>query len=197
MTAFLFWQGELGDRHVLVLEGRRVTVGRGAGSDVWLGWDEQVSRVHATLARTGPAWAVVDDGLSANGTFCNGERIRGRGRLADGDELRFGRTLVRFRDPGVPELAPTVVEPRVQLGDSERRVLVALCRPYRDGAAFVTPPTNREIAAEVFLGVDAVKARLAAMFAKFGLGDLPQSQKRARLAELAFARGAVSWRDLV
>ena len=61
----------------------------------------KVSRVHATLERAGPAWTVVDDGLSANGSFCNGERVQGRRRLADGDELRFGRTAIVFREPVV------------------------------------------------------------------------------------------------
>jgi hypothetical protein len=195
-AAFLAWREEPGHQRILPLAGARVTVGRAPGSDLWLGWDEQVSRVHATLVRAGPAWAVVDEGLSANGTFRNGERVHGRGRLADGDELRFGRTLVTFRAPGEPDVPATVVEPRVPLCDTERRVLVALCRPYRDETAFATPATNLEIAAEVFLGVDAVKARLAAMFAKFGLGDLRPSQKRTRLAELAFRTGAVSKRDL-
>ena len=34
----------------------------------------------------------MDDGLSRNGTFVNGERLSGRRRLTDGDTLRFGGT---------------------------------------------------------------------------------------------------------
>ena len=56
----------------------------------------------------------------------------------------------------------------MHLSETQRRVLVALCRPFRDGSAFATPATNQEIAAEVFLGVDAVKTHLRALFAKFG-----------------------------
>jgi FHA domain-containing protein len=196
--AFLFWREDRGAQRILRLERTRVTVGRAAGSDIWLAWDERVSRVHATLERTGPAWTVLDAGLSSNGTFRNGERVLGRGRLADGDELRFGRTLVVFRAPAAPQGTTTVTEHEnaVALSQTERRVLVALCRPYRDGTAFATPATNLAIAAEVFLGVDAVKARLGAMFVKFGLTDLPQCQKRMRLAELAFDTGAVTRRDL-
>ena len=33
-------------------------------------------------------WTVVDDGLSRNGTYVNGERIHGRRRLVDGDTPR-------------------------------------------------------------------------------------------------------------
>jgi DNA-binding NarL/FixJ family response regulator len=84
----------------------------------------------------------------------------------------------------------------LKLSDTQRRVLIALCRPFRDGTAFATPATNQEIASEVFLGVDAVKMHLRALSAKFELGDLPQNQKRARLAERALQLGVVNTRDL-
>jgi pSer/pThr/pTyr-binding forkhead associated (FHA) protein len=77
----------------------RCTVGRSLGADVCLSWDEDVSRVHADLQRMGDEWVLVDEGLSRNGTFVNGDRIDGRRMLCDGDELRFGRTLVSFRAP--------------------------------------------------------------------------------------------------
>ena len=83
----------------------------------------------------------------------------------------------------------------MQLTDTQRRVLIALCRPYRDGG-FATPATNQEIAAEVFLSVDAVKMHLRTLFGRFALGELPQNQKRARLAECALQSGMISHRDL-
>jgi len=83
----------------------------------------------------------------------------------------------------------------VPLTEMQRRVLISLCRPYRDGA-YATPATNREIAGELFLSVDAVKLHLRAMFAKFGLGELAQNQKRAALAEQALRSGAITHRDL-
>jgi len=49
-----------------------LTVGRGTGADVCLEWDAEVSRVHAELVRVGEDWAVVDDGLSRNGSLVNG-----------------------------------------------------------------------------------------------------------------------------
>jgi DNA-binding NarL/FixJ family response regulator len=75
-------------------------------------------------------------------------------------------------------------------------VLVALCRPFREGSEFARPATNRQIAEEVFLSVDAVKANLRALFETFEVGDLPQNQKRVRLAELALRSGVISPRDL-
>ena len=37
--------------------------------------------MHAALERVGDAWALIDDGLSHNGTWVNGERLIGRRRL--------------------------------------------------------------------------------------------------------------------
>jgi hypothetical protein len=198
--AFVLWRDGDGRQRILSLAHpvERVTVGRAPGSDLWLDFDVKVSRVHATLERAGPAWTVVDDGLSANGSFCNGERVQGRRRLTDGDELRFGRTPIVFREPVARQTESTaaVTEAQMHLSETQRRVLIALCRPFKDGSPYATPATNQEIAAEVFLGVDAVKTHLRALFAKFGIADLPQNQKRARLVELALRRGHVSQRDL-
>jgi len=143
---------------------------------------------------------VIDDGLSRNGTYVNGERVTTRQRLRDGDVVRAGSTVIVFRDPrsagfsdtriGATELAPPTVS------DAQRRVLLALCRPYKEPGPFTTPATNQDIASELFLSVEAVKTHLRALFAKFAVEDLPQNQKRARLIERAFQTGLVSERDL-
>lgn len=73
-------------------------------------------------------------------------------------------------------------EPR--LTETQRRILTALCRPCAEGSRYATPATNQEIAGEVYLSVDAVKAHLRALFRKFGVEELPHNQKRARLVEL-------------
>ncbi|MGZ4270343.1 MAG: FHA domain-containing protein [Solirubrobacteraceae bacterium] len=173
-------------------------VGRGPSCDLCLSWDEKVSRVHAQLEHLGDDWIVEDDGLSRNGTSVNGERLAGRHRLLDGDVLRFGRTEVAFRAPK-PLAAPTVVGSSVlppPLSDAQRRVLIALCRPYRHGDAYARPATNREIADELVLSVEAVKTHLRTLFQRFAIGDLAQNAKRTRLVEVAFKTGAVSARDL-
>ncbi len=74
-----------------------------------------------------------------------------------------------------------------QLTETQQRILGALVRPMREGSAYDTPATNREIADEVFLSIDAVKGHLRALYAKFYLADLPQNAKRARLAEIALS----------
>ena len=58
------------------------------------------------------------------------------------------------------ETRPADDSDRPELSATQRRVLVALCRPYRDGGAYARPATNRQIAEEVFLSVDAVKGHL-------------------------------------
>ena len=75
-------------------------------------------------------------------------------------------------------------------------MLVALCRPFKDDDGFAAPATNQQIAAELFLSVDAVKGHLRTLFAKFGVDELPQMQKRLRLAERAFQTGVVTEREL-
>jgi pSer/pThr/pTyr-binding forkhead associated (FHA) protein len=98
---FLVWLDSHGREHVLsLLDGwDKVTIGRGPSCDIGLPWDADVSRVHAEVVRVGDDWAVVDDGLSTNGTFVGGERVERRRRLHDGDQLRCGSTELRFRAP--------------------------------------------------------------------------------------------------
>jgi pSer/pThr/pTyr-binding forkhead associated (FHA) protein len=178
----------------------RATVGRASSTDVCLVWDTEVSRLHAELGRIGGDWTVSDDGLSRNGTHVNGERLLGRRRLHDGDVVRFGRTITVFRQPLAADITETDVASevlsRASLSEAQRRVLVALCRPFKEATGYVTPATNQQVADELFLSVDAVKTHLRALFGKFGIEDLPQNQKRIRLVELAVRGGIVTPRDL-
>jgi len=178
----------------------RVTVGRAPSTEIQLEWDTEVSRLHAELGCIGGDWTVSDDGLSRNGTHVNGQRIVGRRRLHDGDVVRFGRTAATYREPRIANITETEVASdvpdRASLSEAQRRVLIALCRPFKDGSGHVTPATNQEVASELFLSVDAVKTHLRSLFGKFGIEDLPQNQKRVRLVELALKSGVVTPRDL-
>jgi len=186
--------------HALEENGSPCTVGRRREMDLSLSWDSEVSGLHAELACAGGEWVIVDDGLSTNGTYVNGERVAGRHRLRDGDRIRVGRTVIAYNaslaSTAGTTVAATGLLASLRLTDTQRRVLVALCRPYRDGGAFATPASNQEIASEVFLSVDAVKMHLRGLFSKLELSKLPQNQKRARLAEFALQTGLISTRDL-
>ncbi len=179
----------------------RVTVGRSPQADVALTWDDEVSRLHAAIEWIGTHWTIVDDGLSRNGTFVNGERLAGRKRLRAGDRIRIGGALLTFHEFGsgiddVTRVSSGAIPTLRSLTETQRSVLVALCRPYKHSASFASPASNQQIAAELFLSVDAIKTHLRALFAKFGVEDLPQNQKRVRLAELALQSGVISERDL-
>ena len=155
---------------------------------------------------------LVDDGLSSNGTFVNEERLTGRRRLSDGDVLRFGSTTVTYRSPRAQ--SPRAQSPRAQpppphqrqsapatpgavsLSTTQRRVLVALCRPYRDRTGFATPATDQQIADELVLSLAEVKRHVRVLYAKFAIEGLPEAQARVRLAERAFAADMISERDL-
>jgi pSer/pThr/pTyr-binding forkhead associated (FHA) protein len=178
---------------------RRTTVGRRAEADLSIAWDGEVSGVHAELEPLGGEWTIVDDGLSRNGTFVNERRVRGRKRLRNEDRIRVGRTILAFRNGGAGGHLETVAgssSPAPVLTESQRRVLIALCRPYRDRVGFVTPATNREIAAEVPLGVDAIKKNLRILYQRLQLADQSPRTKRSLLAQRALELGLVSWREL-
>jgi Inner membrane component of T3SS, cytoplasmic domain/Bacterial regulatory proteins, luxR family len=173
----------------------RVTIGRRPERDIALEWDLEVSRLHATLERTGGDWTVADDRLSRNGSFLNGARLTGRQRLSHGDALRVGDTVLAFCDPQHGRSTVTVASDGTpvlaDLSETQRRVLVALCRPFNEGTGFATPATNRQIADELHLSVDAIKTHLRGLFRKFEIEHLPQNEKRARLVACAFQAGLV------
>jgi hypothetical protein len=180
-------------------EAERVSVGRLASSDLPLEWDVEVSRVHACFERVEHEWELVDDGHSRNGTSVNGERLSGRCRLKDGDTLRFGTVTVTFRSPrsGQPDVAGAASTPLVAgLSSTQRRVLVALCRPYKAGGTLARPATDQQIADELFLPPGAVKTHLQVLCAKLGVEQLPDSETRVRLVECAFSARVISEHDL-
>jgi predicted component of type VI protein secretion system len=200
-NAFLVWRSRQGGpQRLLMLEPDRwrVTIGRDPGADVPIVWDAEVSRTHALLERVASGWSAVDDGLSRNGSFVNGSRVIGRCRLADGDRLRVGATDITYRESAQSAAESTAMAredaPVVPLSPMQRKVLIALSRPVHEGGAPI-PATNRQIADEVFLTVDAVKAHLRALYGRYGLGDLPQNEKRARLVAVALASGALDPRE--
>src|SRR3954447_3641838 len=175
----------------------RLTLGRDPASGLVLDWDGEVSRVHAALERVGNEWTLVDDGRSRNGTYLEGERLHGRARMRDGNAFRVGRTTIVFYSPSRDESKQTlaaVVDLPPDITDAQRRVLVALCRPYNE-REFAVPASNRQIADELVIGVETVKTHMKALFEAFALGDVPQHQKRATLAQRALETGRVTARD--
>jgi FHA domain len=196
---FLVWRTNDGEQRLALLEPRRwrVTIGRDPAADLSLPWDAEVSRTHALLEQVGRGWTLVDDGLSRNGSFVNGARVIGRRRLADKDRLVFGNTRVTYRETagGTTQTASAIdASSTIPLTPMQRKVLISLCRPVHESAS-ATPATNRQIAEEVYLTVDAVKAHLRVLFERHGLSQLPQNEKRARLVAAVLDAGVLAPRD--
>lgn len=191
--AFLLYLDGEGRQRIFELAGARAAIGRRPSSDVALTWDGEVSRLHAMLEHVGDEWTVADEGLSRNGSYLNGRRLHGRRRLADGDAITIGHTLLIFRaavPAGVRTTAVTKEGSPPQLSDAQLRVLTAMCDQSAGGGIPIVR-SNREIADMLFLSVETVKSHLRAMFEEFGIGDLPQNRKRAELARRAIAMGVV------
>ena len=172
-----------------------LVLGRAGDSDVPIDWDDRVSRTHAQLLRVGTRWYVEDDGLSRNGTYVNEERVVARRPLRDGDVIRAGHTAVLVRIPASRASLATAPESRLAepgpLPPGQRRVLEALCRPCLAPGGPHPPASNEQIAAELHLSVDAVKAHLRQLFRRFEIEDLPQIQKRTALVRIALAAGVL------
>jgi DNA-binding CsgD family transcriptional regulator len=175
-----------------------ITIGRGEGTRIDLDWDEEVSRLHGVLEPLGEEWVYSDDGLSRNGSFVNGERVAGRRRLRDNDELLIGRTKLSFRaiEGAQGRTAPSSGIAKVKLSDAQRRVLVALCRPVLKSGAYSLPASNQEIADELFISVNTVKTHMRKLAGAFAVAELPKNQQRARVVELAFQSGTIDEREL-
>ena len=175
----------------------RATIGRQEACDVSLPEDPSVSRVHAVLERIGNEWTVVDDGSSRNGSFVNGQRVHGRSCSATATSCGWATHAPVPREPDrtTAETLPMSAVPQVDISVAQRRVLIAVCRPFA-GAGFATLPSNSEIAEELFLSAETVESHLHALFQAFGLDDVPPQQKRAQLAAAALERGVVTLPDI-
>lgn len=197
--AYLLLRDDRGAQRIVSLGGRdALTIGRLPGNDLVVDWHPSVSRTHAILELRGTQWTLVDDGLSSNGSHVNGERVHGRRRLADQDELRLGDLRITFREPGVEVVETAAVSEggEVVLTPAQRRVLVALCRPIIAEHGAGAPASNREIAEALHLSVESVRTHMRALFDAFAVPDLLQNRKRAELARAAMRAGMVTRHDV-
>lgn len=202
-SSFLVLRDEGGAQRIVALLDERAAavIGRSPESEVPIEWDDRVSRTHAQLLRVGRRWYVEDEGLSRNGTFVNEQRVHGRRGLGDGDVIRVGHTAIAFHTPvaGAGASLPTTPESRLAepppLSPGQRRVLAALCRPCLVPAGPHPPASNEQIAAELHLSVDAVKAQLRQLFRRFDIEELPQIQKRTALVRLTIEGGILRSAD--
>ena len=75
-----------GARYLLNTE--KLTIGRNPKNEIFLD-DVTVSRVHATLERSGKGFTITDSG-SLNGSYVNGQRSDSAA-LVHGDQIQIGK----------------------------------------------------------------------------------------------------------
>jgi signal transduction histidine kinase len=100
-----------------------LTLGRDRNNRLQLA-DSEASRRHAEVRRDDGGYVLVDLG-SSNGTFVNGQQVTGERRLANGDRVQIGRTLLLFTDAdqrGEVGLAQDVAIVAAAGGESSRIV---------------------------------------------------------------------------
>ena len=194
---FLVFRDGDGRQRIFNLEASSdsITVGRRYEADISLPWDPEASRLHAELAYRAGEWTICDDGWSQNGTWVNGLRLAGRRRLADGDLVKIGRTIMGFNAPGSGGPGPTMVEAELsstpRFSEQQQRILRALCRPlFADGDGF-NPNSDLEVSEQTGIDVDVVTQELDLLARLFGLEDMPRPERRAEVALLAVRSGLV------
>lgn len=183
-----------GSHHLMPLDAAVATIGRADSSDIALA-DPTVSRLHAIVERYSSGWSIRDVG-SANGTRVNGERITGERRLLPEDEIGIGsaRLFLRLHDIRASTLTLGSEEPP-ELTPTERRVLLALCRPLLEGQTFPEPATVRSLSEAFVVSEAAIRQHLLRLYDKFGI-QTGEGSRRARLANEAMRRRAVSLAEL-
>jgi hypothetical protein len=195
---FLVFRDDERRQHIFMLgeDRKTVTIGRRFETDISLPWDGEVSRLHAELEFRAGEWTITDDGWSQNGTWVNGLRLAARRRLADGDLVKIGRTIIAYCQPGQMGIGPTMVPGELsatpRFSEQQQRILRALCRPlFLDGEGF-NPATDAEISEETRVPVDIVIQELDHLGRALGLEDMPRPERRAETALLAFRSGLVT-----
>jgi ATP/maltotriose-dependent transcriptional regulator MalT len=187
----------LAGSEIVRLEGDRVTIGKAPSNDIAIASDSAMSRMHAVLERLSAGW-VLRDLSSRNGTYVNGERIWAERPLRNGDDIQLGKTRIYYHADKPEQLTATEApEDAPELTRREREVMVALCRPLLAGDAFSEPATVREMAEELVVTNAAIKQHLGRLYDKFRIFEQEGESRRAKLANEAMRRGAVSRADLL
>ena len=143
---------------------------------------------------------LVDDGLSRNGSFVNGERVSGRRRLRDGDMMRFGRTVMLYRAPADRERerpwSPATRSPR----PASRRPAAGAGRalPAVQGRRLVRDPGDQRPDRRGARTSASTRSRptCGRCSRSSASRTLPQNQKRVALVERALQSGLVTEREL-
>ncbi len=79
----------------MILAKEKTSLGRAEGSDIALFGDAGVEKLHALIVQDNGRYLLEDNG-TPGGTFINDQRVNGRTVLQSGDQIRLGRSVLRF-----------------------------------------------------------------------------------------------------
>lgn len=79
----------------MILAKDKTSVGRAEGTDVALFGDSGVEKLHAHIVLDGGRY-YLEDNATPGGTFLNDQRVNGRTPLTSGDQIRMGKSVLRF-----------------------------------------------------------------------------------------------------
>ena len=125
------------DLRAMPLDRRICLLGASTSADIFID-NSYVSRIHAQITQE-PSGYMIRDLDSKNGTFVNGTRLQGEGRLLEGGdrvELAEGQVVLRYQVRGVTLSQPStpaiddsdlVVDPRSREVWLQGELLVPHC----------------------------------------------------------------------
>ena len=142
----------------------QAVIGRSSSAALQL-IDAKVSREHCRLTVDGDR-VTVDDLGSQNGTFVNGERVRGAQLLARGDELAIGDSLLLL-DPDLQVMAARFGDATMVLTEGGPRGVAPQASNFGDaraaGPAYIGVQATRKLAVAMAAAVGAEAGAVAAL----------------------------------
>lgn len=120
----------------LNLEATAVTIGRSVDCTIQFEQDPEMSRIHCTIVQTQHGGHQLRDENASNGTFVNGARVADEPvDLADGDEIRVGRTHFTYREDaeamGRTAMLFSEVEGRMKEGAGFHTIFNEIVKPTK------------------------------------------------------------------
>jgi FHA domain-containing protein len=175
-----------------------VDVGRVDVCPVRIASDPLVSRRHARLVFAAGWWSI-EDAASHNGTFIGDRRLPGETILKDGARFRVGDTVLSVHLPE-PAAGETRLEKRpaalrrLDPDPIQRKVLVALARPWLAGHELPVAPSDADLAHTLGCDVESIADAVAGLYEQAGPPcDVDQ---RSGLVALAMHERTVTPDDL-
>jgi DNA-binding NtrC family response regulator/pSer/pThr/pTyr-binding forkhead associated (FHA) protein len=164
-----------------LIDGGEITFGRSRSAVVHVQHDN-VSRLHARIARSGDA-IEVEDLESRNGTFVNGERITAKQRIAPGDEIVIGSIHVVVGTTSGLKRSSAIATP--EIGEARLIAEVDRAMRYKRPVTVVLVRTAVDAALEAIASVLRPMDLLAEVVGDDYLVILPELDRETGAAALA------------